>query len=598
MEIKRIFDLLDQYAANFPKCDALAGKEEGEWIKYSTKQYIEISTYISYAFLHLGVQKGDTIATITHNRPEWNFLDMGIQMVGAIHVPIYPNISEADYKYIFNHAEIKYVFGAGEDLYRKLSNILPEVPSLKGIYTFKNLHGFKHLNELIKLGIDHPAKEKLAAIKASISTDDVATLIYTSGTTGIPKGVMLTHANIISNFIAVSYIPPIGPEDRALSFLPLCHVYERMLNYLYQYMGVSIYYAESLGTIVDNMKEIKPALITCVPRLIEKIYDRILKTGRKQPQLKKKIFFWAINLGLNYELDKANGRWYEFKLKIANMIVFNKWRDIFGGHLKLIVSGGAALQPRLSRIFCAARIYIHEGYGLTETSPVIAVSSFVDKDGVKFGTVGKPLRGVLVKIAEDGEILCKGPGVMKGYYKDEELTKTVIDDQGWFHTGDLGVFEPKGQLHITGRKKEIFKTSFGKYVNPGQIEDKFKESPIIDTLMVVGENQKYAAALIVPDFNDLKSWCENKGIVYTSNPEMINHPDVKRKFKKEIAYYNTFFGETEQIRSWEIMDSEWSVFSGELTPTLKLKRNYINKKYQDNITRLFEVNGNLAGNNK
>lgn len=590
MEVTRIFDLLDRYAANFPKCDVLAGKEEGEWVKYSTKQYIEISNYISFAFLHLGVQKGDTIATITFNRPEWNFLDMGIQQVGAVHVPIYPNISEADYKYIFNHAEIKYVFVAGEDLFRKIANILPDVPSLKDIYTFKNLHGFKHLNELIKLGFEHPAKEKLNAVKASITKDDIATLIYTSGTTGIPKGVMLSHENIISNFIAVSYIPPIGPQDNALSFLPLCHIYERMLNYLYQYLGVSIYYAESLGTIVDNMKEVKPAIFSCVPRLLEKIYDRIIKTGRKLPPLKKKLFFWAIDLGLNYELDKANGWWYEIKLKITNILIFSKWRQLFGNNVKLAVSGGAALQPRLARIFWAARIFVHEGYGLTETSPVIAVTSFVDKDGVKFGTVGKPLRGVDVKIAGDGEVLCKGPGVMKGYYKDEALTKELIDKEGWFHTGDIGLFEPKGQLRITGRKKEIFKTSFGKYVNPGQIEAKFTESPMIDTLMVLGENQKYAAALIVPDFNDLKSWCENKGIVYTTNPEMINHPEVKRKFTKEIKYYNSFFGEPEQIRRWEIMDSEWSVFSGELTPTLKLKRNYIKEKYKDIISTLFEGN--------
>ncbi len=592
MEVTRIFDLLERFAEKFPKSDALAGKEEGDWVKYSTQQYIEISNYISYAFIYLGVQKGDTIATITHNRPEWNFLDMGIQQVGAIHVPIYPNISEADYNYIFNHAEIKYAFVAGEDLFRKMANILPDVPSLKDIYTFKNLHGFKHLNELIKIGFEHPAKDKLKAIKASIKTDDTVSLIYTSGTTGTPKGVMLTHANIISNFTAVSYIPPIGPNDNALSFLPLCHVYERMLNYLYQYMGVSIYYAENLGTIADNMKEVKPAIISCVPRLLEKIYDRIIKVGRKQPPLKKKLFFWAVNLASNFDLEKDLGWWYNLQLKIANILIFSKWRDVFGGNVRLVVSGAAALQPRLARVFWAARIYVLEGYGLTETSPVICVSSYADKDGVKFGTVGRPLRGVEVKIAEDGEILCKGPGVMKGYYKDEAHTKEVIDEEGWFHTGDLGILEPKGHVRITGRKKEIFKTSFGKYVNPGQIEAKFTESPMIDTMIVLGENQKYAAALIVPDFIDLKSWCENKGIVYTTNPEMIHHPDVKKKFKKEIEYYNSFFGETEQIKRWEIMDSEWSVWSGELTPTLKIKRNYINEKYKGIIDKLFEGNEN------
>ncbi|MFA5196512.1 MAG: long-chain fatty acid--CoA ligase, partial [Bacteroidales bacterium] len=575
MEITRIFDLLETYAQKFPKDDALAGKEDGEWIKYSTKSYIEISNYIAYGFINLGVKKGDKIATITFNRPEWNFLDMGIMLCGAIHVPIYPNITESDYKYILNHAEVKYVFVAGEDLFKKIESIASEVPSLKEIYTFKNLHGCKHLNELIRLGWQNPAKETVTEIKDSIKTDDIATIIYTSGTTGVPKGVMLSHANIISNFIAVSYIPPIGPTDNALSFLPLCHVYERMLNYLYQYLGVSIYYAENLGTIADNMKEVKPAIISCVPRLLEKIYDRIVKAGRKLSPVKKRLFFWALEVGSKYELETCHSFWYKLKLKVANVLIFSKWRAVFGGNIKLVVSGAAALQARLARIFWAARIPVLEGYGLTETSPVIAVNSFVDKDGVKFGTVGKPLRGVQVEIAEDGEILCKGPGLMKGYYKDEVYTKEVIDTDGWFHTGDLGQIEEKGQLRITGRKKEIFKTSFGKYINPGQIEDKFKESPMIDTLIVLGENQKFAAALLVPDFNDLKSWCENKNIVYTTNTEMINHPDVKKKFAKEVSFYNSFFGDTEQIKRWEIMDSEWSVFSGELTPTLKIKREYI-----------------------
>jgi long-chain acyl-CoA synthetase len=586
MEVTRIFDLLDRYIAKFPKDDALAGKEEGEWMKYSTKSYVDISNYISYGFLALGVQKGDKIATITFNRPEWNFLDMGIAQIGAIHIPIYPTISEADYKYILNHAEIKYVFVAGEDMFRKIENILPEVPSVVDIYTFKNLHGFKHLNELIRLGWQNPVKEKLAEIKASIKTDDVFTIIYTSGTTGTPKGVMLTHSNIISNFVGVSNIPPIGYTSKALSYLPLCHIYEHMLNYMYQYLGVSVYYAENMGTIVDNIKEIHADILTTVPRLLEKIYDRIIKTGRKLKGSKKKIFFWAVELGLKYELNGANGWWYEFKLKIANILVFHKWREALGNNLRTVVSGGAALQPRLNRIFWAARIPILEGYGLTETSPVIAVSHF-GKDGVKFGTVGPVLPGVEVKIAEDGEILTKGPNLMLGYYQEEQLTHELIDEQGWFHTGDLGQIEEKGQVKITGRKKELFKSSFGKYINPGQIEDKFKESPFIDTLIVLGENQKFAAALIVPDFNDLKSWCETKGIEFTTNSEMINQPRIKKRYKKEVDYYNTFFGETEQIKKFELMESEWSSFSGELTPTLKIKRTYITKKYESTINKLF-----------
>ncbi len=586
MNVTRIFDLLERYEKMFPKEDALAGKEEGEWVKFSTKSYIDISNYISYGFLQLGVEKGDKIATITYNRPEWNFLDMGILQVGAIHVPIYPTISEADYKYILNHAEIKYVFVAGEDMFKKIKQMMPEVPTLKAIYTFKNLYGFNHLNELIRQGWQNPCHERLQVIKDSVQPEDLATIIYTSGTTGTPKGVMLSHANIISNAIATSSVPPIGFDSKALSYLPLCHIYERMLNYMYQYVGVSVYYAENMGTIADNIREIHADILSTVPRLLEKIYDRIIKKGRKLTGIKKKIFFWAVNLGLNYEMYKANGWWYEFQLKIANILVFKKWREALGDNIRVIVSGGAALQPRLNRIFWAARIPVLEGYGLTETSPVVAVNT-LGKDGVKFGTVGPILTGVQVKIDVDGEILTKGPGLMQGYYKEEQLTKEVIDAEGWFHTGDLGRIEPEGQLRITGRKKELFKTSFGKYINPSQIEDKFKESPFIDSMIVLGENQKFAAALIVPDFTDLQAWCETKGIAYTTNSEMINLPRIKQRFKKEMDFYNTFFGETEQIKKWEIMETEWTSISGELTPTLKIKRNYIMEKYAAAINKLF-----------
>ena len=588
MTVTRIFDLLERYEKMFPKEDALAGKEEGEWVKFSTKSYIDISNYISYGFLQLGVEKGDKIATITYNRPEWNFLDMGILQVGAIHVPIYPTISEADYKYILNHAEIKYVFVAGEDMFKKIKQMMPEVPTLKAIYTFKNLYGFNHLNELIRQGWQNPCHERLQAIKDSVQPEDLATIIYTSGTTGTPKGVMLSHANIISNAIATSSVPPIGFESKALSYLPLCHIYERMLNYMYQYVGVSVYYAENMGTIADNIREIHADILSTVPRLLEKIYDRIIKKGRKLTGIKKKIFFWAVDLGLNYEMYKANGWWYEFQLKIANILVFKKWREALGDNIRVIVSGGAALQPRLNRIFWAARIPVLEGYGLTETSPVVAVNT-LGKDGVKFGTVGPVLTGVQVKIDVDGEILTKGPGLMQGYYKEEQLTKEVIDAEGWFHTGDLGRIEPEGQLRITGRKKELFKTSFGKYINPSQIEDKFKESPFIDSMIVLGENQKFAAALIVPDFTDLKAWCETKDIAYTTNSEMINLPRIKQRYKKEMDFYNTFFGETEQIKKWEIMETEWTSISGELTPTLKIKRSYIIDKYASNIKKLFSV---------
>lgn len=587
-EVTRIFDLLPRYLQKFPKADAFAGKDEGEWVKYSTKTYLEISNYLSYGLLALGVEKGDRIATITYNRPEWNFLDMAILQVGAIHVPIYPTISEADYRYILAHAEVKMVFLSGEDLLRKIENILPDIPSLKEIYTFKNLRGFKHLNELIRLGWNHADPERLGKIRDLIRTEDLATIIYTSGTTGNPKGVMLSHANIISNFVAVAPIPPCGPESRALSYLPLCHIYERMLNYMYQYLGVSVYYAENMGTIAENIREVRPEIFTTVPRLLEKVYDKIIAKGRKLKGIKKKLFFWAVDLGLRYEMYGANGPWYGFKLKIARALIFKKWQEALGGNLKVVVSGGAALQPRLGRIFWAAGIPVLEGYGLTETSPVIAVSNFW-KDGVKIGTVGPVLKGVEVKIAEDGEVLCKGPGVMMGYYKDDEGTKEAIDADGWFHTGDTGVLEPAGQLRLTGRKKEIFKTSFGKYINPGAIEDLFKESPFIDNMAVFGENQKYAAALIIPDFNDLRNWCENKGMEYTTNTEMVNHPVIRKRFKKEVDKYNAMLGATEQIKRFEILDYEWSTFSGELTPTLKLRRSYIQKKYEAIISKLFDL---------
>jgi long-chain acyl-CoA synthetase len=587
--VSRLFDLIPRYLEMFPKEDAFAGKDEGDWVKYSTKAYSEVVNQISYGFLALGVQKGDKIATITYNRPEWNFLDMAILQVGAIHVPIYPTISEADYKYILAHSEVKYVFLAGEDLLKKIENILPEIPTLKDIYTFKNLRGFKHLNELIRIGCQNPDIEKLNEIKASINTGDLATIIYTSGTTGNPKGVMLSHANIISNFIAVSPIPPCGSESKAISYLPLCHIYERMLNYMYQYLGVSVYYAENMGTIADNIREVQPEIFTTVPRLLEKIFERIIQKGRKLSPIKKRLFFWAVNLGLKYEMYGANGGFYGLKLKIANALVFSKWREALGNKLQVVVSGGAALQPRVARIFWAARIPVLEGYGLTETSPVIAVSTLWEQ-GVKFGTVGPVLTGVEVKIAEDGEVLTKGPGIMLGYYREPELTKEAIDAEGWFHTGDTGHIEPEGQLKLTGRKKEIFKTSFGKYINPGAIEDIFKESPFIDNMAVFGENQKYAVALIIPDFNDLRNWCANKGMEYTTNTEMVNHPRIRKRYKKEVDKYNAILGATEQIKRFEIIDFEWSTYTGELTPTLKLKRNYIQKKYELMINKLFDIN--------
>jgi len=589
MEILRIFDLLPNYLEKYSrKQDALAGKDNGDWKKYSISDYVETVNYISYGFLKLGVKKNDKIATITYNRPEWNFLDMAIMQVGAIHVPIYPTISESEYEYILNHAEISYIFTAGEEMYKKIKHLLPTVKTLKSIYTFKNIHGIEHLSELIELGKTNPSPDKLEQQKADIRTDDLATIIYTSGTTGNPKGVMLSHRNIITNFIGVSDIPYFGSEAKALSFLPLCHVYERMLNYMYQYLGYSVYYVHNMATIADNLKEVKPEIMCAVPRVLEKFYDKIIAAGRKLKGIKKFIFFWALGVGKKYELNKSQGVFYNWKLKLARKLVFSKWKAAFGGKIEIVVSGGASLQPKLSKVFWAAGVQVIEGYGLTETSPVISVGNF-KPGGVSIGCVGQVLKGVDVKIAGDGEILCKGPNVMMGYYKDTELTGQAIDEEGWFHTGDLGVFEENNQLKITGRKKELFKTSFGKYIVPQQIEEKFKESAFIENIIILGENQRYVAALIVPDFVYLRSWCEHKQISYSTHAEMLSLQRIKNRFHKEIKKINEKLGQFEQIIKYELLPAEWSQETGELTPTLKLKRKFINEKYKDAVDRLFNT---------
>jgi long-chain acyl-CoA synthetase len=586
-DVTRLFDILPHYADSFkPKDDVLAGKDNGTWIKYSIKDYISHADNISYGLLKLGIKPGDNIATISGSRPEWNLVDMGIQQVGAIHVPIYPTISESDYKYILEHAEVKVIFVTGREIYRKIEHLVGDLKGLLGVYSFKETDGVKHLDELISLGKENTEPLQINAIKESIKPDDLATIIYTSGTTGNPKGVMLTHYNIISNIKAVKHIPPVGEEGRALSYLPLCHIYERMLVYLYQYVGISVYYAENPATVGENLREIKPDILSTVPRLLEKVYERIINSGRKLTGVKKMIFFWAVSVGSRYELNGARGPYYALKLKIARKLVFSKWQEALGGNLKVIVSAGAALQPRLAHIFWAAGIPILEGYGLTETSPVISVST-LEEGGVKFGTVGPVIKNTTVRIAEDHEILCKGPGLMQGYYKEPALSAQAIDSDGWFHTGDLGQLEPEGHLKITGRKKEIFKTSFGKYVSPEMVENRMKESEFIDALMVVGENQKYAAAIVVPDFNHLRSWCEIKGIPYTSNTEMIAMERIQKRFHKEIHKYNKHLGATEQIKAFELLNTEWTVDSGELTATLKLKRGLINERYKSTIGRLF-----------
>lgn len=587
MEVTRLFDLLPFYKNNFiQKDDVLAGKEGGKWVKYSIDQYIEAATNISYGLLYLGIKPGDKIATISNNRPEWNFLDMGILQIGAVHVPIYPTISESDYKYILTHAEVKFVFISGKEIMRKIEHILPEIPAIQGVFTIKPIDEVRLLDELIELGRSNPQSEKVETLKACITPNDLATLIYTSGTTGFPKGVMLTHQNILSNVMGVRHIFPVDESCKGLSYLPLCHVYERMDNYTYHYLGMSVYYAENMGTIADNIREVRPEIFTTVPRLLEKVYDKIIAKGSKLKGFKKAVFFWAASLANRYELE-GKGWLYLAQLRLADKLVFTKWREALGGRVRVIVSGGAALQPRLAKIFTAAGIPILEGYGLTETSPVIAINT-LEKGGRMFGTVGKPLTNVEVRIAADGEILAKGSNIMIGYYKEPEMTSQAIEPDGWFHTGDVGKLEPEGHLRITGRKKEIFKTSLGKYISPQLLENKFKESPFIDGIIIFGENQKYAAALVVPDFVHLRSWCEHKGIEFSSDKEMIKNPLIKKRFRKEIDHFNKFFGNTEQIQNFELIDHELSIETGELTANLKLKRSYILDKYREEIERLFK----------
>ncbi len=585
MNVTRLFDLLDHYRENYPeKTDALANKVNGEWKKYSAKYFLEQTELVSYGLLALGLEKGQTIATLSNNRPEWNFLDLGMMQAGGIHVPIYPTIAEADLRFILEDADVKYIFVSDQLLWDKVSAITIDIPSVKGIYSFDVLPGKSNWNEVLDLGKNNPAPEKAASIKAGIRAHDMATILYTSGTTGVPKGVMLSHDNILSQIIAATHLAPVNSHSRALSFLPLNHVYERTLSYLYMSKGVSIYYAESIEKVADNLKEVKPEIFGCVPRLFEKVYDRIVAKGTDLTGIKKMLFFWALDLGLKYETNNANGIWYGIKLKIARKLIFSKWQEALGGNVKAAISGGAALQQRLARVFWAAEIPILEGYGLTETSPVVAVNT-LDPGGLKFGTVGKLLNNVSVKIAEDGEILCKGPNLMLGYYKRPDLTAEVIDNEGWFHTGDIGIFEDGVYLKITDRKKEIFKTSGGKYIVPQHIENKLKESRFIEQVMVVGENQKFPAAFVVPAFVFLKEWCARKGIsIPNTNEELIAIDQVKERMMEEVEEVNKSLSHYEAIKKIELLPREWSIDGGELTPKLSLKRRVI----LENNKRLLE----------
>lgn len=589
MEITRTFDLLNRLLENYPqKDDILAGKENQQWIKYSCKEYVEQATMVSYGLLALGMKKGDKVAMVSNNRPEWNFIDMGISQAGMILVPIYPTISVEEYEYILDDAKPKLIFVSDKGLFEKIKPIVDKAASIESIYSINKIEGAKNWTDVKELGKENAEKfrDELVMIKESIKPGDLVTLIYTSGTTGNPKGVMLSHSNLMSNVIASSVVHPYGPESKSLSFLPLCHIYERMLNYHFQYKGISIYYAENMGTIVNDLKDIKPELFSTVPRLLETVYDKIIGKGKDLSYFKKQIFFWAVNLGMKFKLHGENSWFYKKRLKIADKLIFSKWREALGGNVGIIVSGGAALQPRLATIFWAANIRVLEGYGLTETSPVVAVGNMVT-DEVMFGAVGPLIKDVEVKIAEDGEILCKGPNIMMGYYNKPELTKEVIDEDGWFHTGDIGMMVDNKYLKITDRKKEIFKLSNGKYIAPQVIENKLKESFFIQQLMVIGENEKFASALISPNFEFLHNWCSIHDIKYRDNQELIQIPEVVARYQKEVKEINKNLAFHEQIKRSRLVYKEWTPGTGELSPTLKLKRKFIYKKYEHIIKEIF-----------
>jgi len=588
MEVKRTFDIVDQLVEKHNKDIALSVKRNGKWENFSTKEYKENVDNFSYGLLAMGFKRGDKIATVSNNRPEWNFIDMGMGQLGAVHVPIYPNIGADEYLHILKHSDAKIMIVSSAEVYEKLKPLVEKTPSIEKIYTFDKVEGVANWSEILELGKSNKEKfeTELPKIKDTVEPTDLFSIIYTSGTTGLPKGVMLSHDNFISNVMGTRDILPLTPDERVLSFLPLCHVFERMVNYLFQYNGCPVYYAESIDTIGDNLKEVKPHGLAAVPRVIEKLYDKIILKGKELTGIKRSLFFWAVNLGLKYETNKANGWFYEKQLALANKLIFVKWREALGGNVKALVSGGAALQPRLARVFHSARIPVQEGYGLTETSPVIAVNE-IEYPGLKFGTVGPILKNVEVKIAEDGEILMKGPNLMLGYYKDEEKTKEVIDKDGWFHTGDIGVIHEHNILQITDRKKEIFKLSTGKYVAPQVVENKFKESNFIEQIMVVGTNEKFAAAIICPNFEYLHDWCSIHNIKYRDNLDLVQIPKVLERFQQEVDELNESLGRHEQLKKFEITCQEWLPDTGELSPTLKVKRRFLKEKYKIKLDRMY-----------
>ncbi len=587
-EPTRLFDCIEWQLQKGATHPIVAAKENGKWKEYSLQELSETVDKLSAGLLKMGFGKGDNtpegrdkIAVIAKNRPEWLMLDLAVQQIGAVLTPVYPTISESELEFILDDAQVKIIFVNDNKLAEKVNNIKGNLPHLKEIFSFDKTDNIKYWKEI--LSPDENYIRQLKETAATIQYEDLATIIYTSGTTGKPKGVMLSHRNIVSNVMSsMSCFPP---GNRALSFLPMNHIFERMVTYLYLFKGVSIYYAESLDSIAENLKEVKPHMFTTVPRLLEKVYEKIMLKGNELTGIKRKLFFWAHELAEKFEINKNHGILYNFQLNLANKLVFSKWREGLGNELNAIITGGAACQVKLIRIFTAAKIVVMEGYGLTETSPVISVNRF-DKSNRMFGTVGPLIDGVQVKIAQDGEILCKGPNVMMGYYKRPDLTDESMED-GWYKTGDIGMMIENKFLKITDRKKEMFKTSGGKYVAPVVVELKLKESPYIENIMVTGEGEKYVGALIIPSFSNLKEWAKSKNIEFTGNDELLQNKQVKDLYKDEVERYNRKFNHVEQIKKFELLPYEWSIETGEMTPKLSLKRKVIMEKYRDAVRRIY-----------
>ena len=583
----RLFEFIEYQNENAPLEKSFTTKYNGKWESLSTENFISQSRAISRALVGLGIKAGDKIAMISsNNRSEWSVIDVGLLTLGAVNIPIYPTISSKDYEYILNHSESIYCFVSDQEVYDKVKSIQKNVKSLKKVYSFDKIKTCPHWSELLDEGAKMDHDNTVTKMKNQVKSEDLATIIYTSGTTGVPKGVMLSHNNVVSNVVSASKRLPLTiGQASALSFLPVCHIFERVILYIYMFNSVSVYFAESIETIADNLKEIKPNVMTAVPRLLEKVYDKIYARGGELTGIKKSLFYWAVDLGLQYNPYGQNGAWYEFKLKIAKKLILSKWQEALGGNLELICSGSAPLQSRLARVFTAAGMTLVEGYGLTETSPVISVCD-MRENKFKIGTVGKVIDGVEVKIAEDGEILCKGPNVMMGYYKEEKMTKEVMSGD-YFHTGDIGEIDSEGFLKITDRKKEMFKTSGGKYIAPAVIENQMKQSLFIEQIMVVGSGRRMPTAVIQPNVDHVIEWLKEKGIECNSLSKAIQETILKDEILKEVENHNQNFGSWEQIKKIELTPDVWSIDDGHLTPTMKLKRKVVTEKYKDLIEKMY-----------